>query len=162
MISLLVAMDRNRVISDGSGLPWGKSQKADLKRFRKLTEDHTIIMGSNTYKEFDQPLPNRKHIIVSHSKVRRTDAVESMTFESALSFANHSDEEVFVIGGEQIFKLFLPYADKTYLTKIDASYNGSIHFPELEELSWIVESKICYKADESNRHDYCFIDYIRS
>jgi dihydrofolate reductase len=160
MISFLVAMDRNRVISNGSGLPWGKNQKADLKRFRQLTENHTIILGRNTYKEFKEPLPNRRHIVVSHRSQKDEKNVEFMDFKSALNLTRESDEEVFVIGGEQIFKLFLPYASKIYLTEIDAEYNGSIYFPELDN-SWHTDSNQHYEADSKNKHGYAFIDYVR-
>ncbi len=160
MISFVVAMDRNRVISSGTGLPWGKTQKADLKRFRQLTENHTIILGRNTYKEFDEPLPNRRHVVVSHNSQKEEKNVEFMNFVSALSLAQESETEVFVIGGEQIFKLFLPYADKIYLTLLDAEYEGSIYFPELDS-SWRAESVNCYTLDDENKHDYCFKDYVR-
>ena len=160
MISFVVAMDRNRVISNGSGLPWGKAQKADLKRFRKLTENHTIILGNSTYTEFDQRLANRRHVVVSHKSQKDEKNVEFMNFESALSLAQESGDEIFVIGGEQIFELFLPYADKIYLTQLDAEYEGSVYFPELD-CSWIAKSVNCYTLDSENKHDYCFKDYVR-
>lgn len=155
---MIVAMAKNRVIGDGNGLPWGKSQKSDLKRFRILTENHTIVLGKNFYDELDEPLPNRKHIVITHHPENDTENVIFRSFEDALDMIKDLDEEIFITGGEQIYELFLPYADRIYLTEIDAEYDGKIKFPELGD-EWREASKDCFESDDNNRHDYCFVNY---
>lgn len=164
MFSFVVATDRNGVMgSKDGGLPWGRSQKADLKRFRELTKNQTIIMGRTTFDELPEPLPNRHHVVITHEpKESKEEQVEFMTFEQALEQYGNSNEEMFVIGGARIFELFLPYAAKIYLTVIDANYDGDVVFPVLDEAVWYQQSSEDFNSDNNNLHNYNFSTFKNS
>lgn len=129
-ISLIVAMAEDRAIGRDNQLLWHISD--DLKRFKKITMGHPIIMGRKTYESIGKPLPGRQNIIIT----RNPDfAVEGATVchnaESALASCQ-SNEEVFVIGGAQIYQAFLPLAHRIYLTQVHATYpDADVFFPEL-------------------------------
>lgn len=129
IVSLIVAMARNRVIGIGGRLPWHFSE--DLKYFKRLTMSKPIIMGRKTFESIGKPLPGRVNIVVTRNQ---NYAAEGVTVVGSLqsAIAHVADfEEVFVIGGEEIFKLALPAAHRVYLTVIDAEFEGDTFFPHL-------------------------------
>jgi len=133
-ISIIVAYAANRVIGRDGKMPWHLSE--DLKRFRRLTMGHHIVMGRKTWESIGRLLPGRKHIIVSRKSgydVPGAKVVDSL--EAAIAAAR-DDSEIFVIGGSQIYALVLPIADRIYTTEIDRKYEGDTYFPELEEGKW--------------------------
>jgi dihydrofolate reductase len=164
MFSFVVATDKNGVMgSRNGGLPWGKSQKADLKRYRELTEHHTIIMGRTTFDELSEPLPNRHHVVITHKpNPSRYKLVDFMTFEQSIAKYRFETEEIFVIGGSKVFDLFLPYAQLIYLTIIDAEYNGDIFFSDFDKTAWKQVYNEHFNSDEKNRHSYTFMNYKRN
>ncbi len=132
-ISLIAAMAKNRAIGLGNGLPW--HLPADLKRFKALTTGHTLIIGRKTFETLRAPLPWRTTIVVT----RRPDyapagVIVTRSIDEALSRAE--GEEVFVAGGEDIFRQTLDRADRIYLTNIDRDYPGDTFFPEFDESGW--------------------------
>ena len=115
-------------------MPWHLSE--DLKRFRRLTMGHHILMGRKTWESIGRLLPGRKHIIVSRKSgydVPGAKVVDSL--EAAIAAAR-DDSEIFVIGGGEIYALVLPIADRILATEIDRKYEGDTYFPELEEGKW--------------------------
>ena len=159
MLSLIVAISENHVIGREGQLPWHLS--ADLKRFKQLTMGHHIVMGRKTYDSIGRQLPGRTSVVLT----RQTDwAVEGVLtasdLETALELAG-DDEEVFVIGGSQIYQLALPLVDRLYVTRVRASVSGDTYFPEITGEQWQLEQNDSFSADEKNDHDYSFLIYSR-
>src|SRR3989338_5690291 len=134
IISLIAAMDKKRVIGKDNKLPWKLS--SDLKRFKKLTSGKPVIMGRKTFESIGKPLSNRINIIITRDKnYRKENCVSVHSADEALEAAKGADE-VMVIGGEQVFREFLPKAGKMYLTFIDKNFEGDAYFPEFDENEW--------------------------
>ncbi len=151
-ISIVVAYAANRVIGLGGKMPWHLPE--DLKRFRALTMGHHIVMGRKTWESIGRLLPGRKHIIVS----RQPDyvvpgAIVARTIEEALA-ARDGDNEIFVIGGEEIYRLVLPIADRIYATEIKADCVGNTFFPPLDLGKWVEGSREKGTNAESLAHDF--------
>lgn len=161
MLSLIVAVAENNVIGKDNKLIWHLPE--DLKRFKKLTTGHTIIMGRKTFESLGRVLPNRKHVILCNDMELNIEDenVEVLEDISMLKQYIDSTEENFVIGGATIYKLLLPYANKIYLTLIHEKFEGDVFFPEIDEKGWkIVETEKGLK-DEKNPYDYEYITYTR-
>lgn len=161
MISMICAIARNNVIGANNSLIW--HIPSDLKRFKKITSGHTIIMGRKTFEALPGVLPKRKHIIITRDKNYKVDNENVEIFHSVddvLKQFKNSSEEVFIIGGGQIYKQFLPYADKLYLTILEKEFEGDTYFPEVNKDEWITEEKS--EVITENDIDYYFIDLKRS
>ena len=135
MISLVVAMAKNRVIGSQNKLPW--SIPEDLKRFREITLGHPIIMGRKTYESIGRPLPKRTNIVVTRDVSARFEGCHAaLSLDEAIEKAHHEDipgrDEVMVIGGGEIYKQALPLADRIYLTLIGHEVQGEAYFPEFQ------------------------------
>ena len=131
-MSLIAALARNRVIGRNNAMPWHLPE--DLKRFKALTLGHPVIMGRKTWESIiaalGKPLPGRTNIVISRSLVSAPAGSHlAHSLEEALAYC-HGDEEVFVIGGAEIYALALPHASRLYLTEIDAVIEGDAWFPE--------------------------------
>ncbi len=160
-LSVIVAMSENRVIGCGGQLPWRLS--ADLRRFKQLTMGHHLLMGHRTFESIGRPLPGRTSVILS----RQTDTVAvpgvilSPSLEHALQVAA-GDEELFAIGGGEVYRQILPLAERVYLTQVHARVEGDVTFPELPEGEWVLRDQSPrYEADEKNDHSYTFLQYVR-
>ena len=161
MLSIIVAVAENNVIGKDNKLIWHLPE--DLKRFKKLTTGHTIIMGRKTFESLGRVLPNRKHVILRNDMELNIEDenVEVLEDISMLKQYIDSTEENFIIGGATIYKLLLPYANKIYLTLIHEKFEGDVFFPEIDEREWkIVETEKGLK-DEKNPYDYEYITYTR-
>lgn len=133
MISLVVAMAQNRVIGKNNALPWRLSP--DLKRFRRITMGHPIIMGRKTYESIGRPLDGRKNIVISRNPEFRPEGVSlAGGIDEALASAN--DDEIMIIGGADIYEQTLPRAGRIYLTLIHESFDGDAYFPEINSNEW--------------------------
>jgi dihydrofolate reductase len=140
-ISLIAAMSQNRVIGIGNHLPWNLPE--DLKHFRALTSNHVIVMGRKTYESIGKPLPNRENrVITRQENYSLRGARVFATLEDALSAPiqdapGMKTDEIFVIGGGEIYKQALPLADRIYLTVIDRDYEGDAFFPDFSGLKFV-------------------------
>ncbi len=157
--SLIVAMAENRVIGRQGTLPWRLS--ADLKRFRKITLGHHLIMGRKTYESIGRPLPGRVSIVVT----RRDDyhppgCRVAHDIESAFALAG-DDPEPFVIGGGELYRAALRCVDRIYLTLVHSHVEGDTYFPELDWQQWRLVSDEQHAADASNEYDHSFRIYER-
>ena len=163
MLSISVAVAKNNVIGINNTLPWHISE--DLKRFKRITSDKKMIMGRKAFESLPGILPNRKHIIITRNKDFKVDsdmvAIE-YDLNSLVEKYSKCDEEIFVIGGAEIYEQFLPYIDKIYLTQIEEAFEGDTYFPEIN----YDELKLKYTSekftDEKNGLHYTFIDLIRT
>ncbi|MDC3412984.1 dihydrofolate reductase [Aquibacillus sp. 3ASR75-11] len=161
MISLLFAMDRNRVIGSNNDLPWRLPK--DLKFFKELTVTHSVVMGRKTFNSMGRPLPNRENIVLTRDKTFLPSGCRVIhSIETIVQWNKNSREkEWFVIGGAEIFKQILPYADRMYMTYIDEVFEGDTYFPLYNENEWTLTKKENGVKDENNPYDYYFLQYDR-
>lgn len=160
MISLIAAMSKNRVIGRDNSLPWYLPN--DLKHFKKLTTDKITVMGRKTFESIGKPLPGRINVVLTKDKNFKADEV--IVFDNikpVLKLGKAIKDEIFIIGGSQIYHEFLPYADFVYLTLIDTYVEGDALFPELNKSHWKVFSYKLYYADELNAYDHIFYKFRR-
>lgn len=156
MINIIVATSKNRVIGNNNSLIW--KLPADLKRFKQITTDNTIVMGRKTYESIGKPLPNRRNIIITRDTNYLVDNCEVVnSLEEALMLCNN---ECFIIGGGEIYKQSIDIADKIYLTLVQEDFEGDTYFPEIGK-EWTKVFREDYEGDEKNEHKYSFIDYER-
>lgn len=158
VISLVVAAAANNAIGKNNQLLWHLPN--DLKHFKQLTTGHTVFMGRKTYQSVAKPLPNRRNIVISKSikEIKGCEVVSSMAEAFSLVDAN---EEVFVIGGAEIYKLALPIANRIYLTRIHQDFDGDTFFPELNPETWRQTQREDFLPDEKNKFPYSFITLDR-
>jgi dihydrofolate reductase len=158
MISLIVAMDANRLIGAGNALPWHLPN--DMKRFKAITMGKPVVMGRKTYESIPprfRPLTGRHNIVVTRNRAYQAAGCPVVhSAAEALAVAGPV-EEVIIGGGAQLYRLFLPQADRLYLTLIDAEFEGDSYFPRLEFDQWREISRETYPADEGNPHGYHFV-----
>jgi dihydrofolate reductase len=154
-ISLVVAMARNRVIGRNNALPWRLSE--DLKRFKATTLGKPILMGRKTFESIGKPLPGRRNIVLTRDPAWRAEGVDVVrTVEEALQLTRESPE-LAVIGGAEIYRLTLPYADRVYLTRVEADVPGDTLFPELDVAQWSQAQAGTHPADERNQYPATFL-----
>src|SRR5688572_9271391 len=159
-ISLIAALAQNRVIGKDNDLPWHLPD--DMKFFMQTTKGHHCIMGRKNYDSIPdkfKPLPNRTNIVVTHQKdFKAPNCIVVNGIERALEIAqNNNESEVFIIGGAEIYKQSLAFADRLYLTEIKADIAGDTFFPTIRHEEWKELSRTPHPADE--RHQYAF-DFV--
>jgi len=154
LISLIWAMDRNRLIGCNNSLPW--QLPADMAWFRKNTMGKPILMGRKTYESIGRPLPGRENLILSRQRELRIDGCTVIADIAAIRKAVPDAEEIMVIGGAEIYALLLGSADKLYITDIDTVCNGDAWFPAFERNAWHELSCENHPADECNPYPYTF------
>lgn len=157
MIRLIAARSRNGVIGKDGALPW--RLRSDMRFFRKTTLGHTVIMGRKTFESLGRPLPQRRNIVLTRCKGYRAEGVEvAHSPEEALRLC---DGDAFVIGGEEIYRIFLPYASRIYLTEVDVEIDGDAFFPELGE-EWTATELERHGADAENEYAHRILLLTRS
>lgn len=155
IISLIAAMDRNRLIGNNNQLPW--HLPADFAHFKSITMGKPIIMGRKTHESIGKPLPGRTNIVLSRNPDLRFDGVECVSsFKHAVALAGKA-EEIMVIGGSTIYKMLLPEADRLYFTHVDAEFEGDAWFPEFDENQWLEKESTSLVADEKNNYSCRFV-----
>lgn len=153
-VSLIVAMSENQVIGCEGALPWRLS--TDLRRFRRLTMGHSLLMGRRTFEAIGRALPGRTSVVVTHqADYQAHGAVVAHSLDDALQAAA-GESEVFVIGGEQIYRLALPVVTRIYLTLVHAEVEGDAVFPALDLGTWVVREETRHVADARNQYDHTF------
>ena len=160
MITLIVAMGKNREIGKENQLLWHLPK--DLKRFKELTSGYPIIMGRKTYESIGKPLPNRTNIVIS----RKNDWFEEGilivgSIKEAVKFAKKIDEEVFILGGGNIYEQTIDFADKLEVTLVDAVLDADTFFPKINEKVWQKTNEERHQKDEKNEFDFCFQTFER-
>ena len=154
-ISYVVAMDRNRLIGTGDGLPWRLPD--EMRRFKEITMGHPVLIGRKTYETIPQkfrPLEGRMNIVLTRQEAYEAPGCLVVnSLEEALS-AVSADQELMVIGGAQLFEELMPVVDRLYLTEIDGEYTGDVYFPEYDGNDWQEISRETHPRDD--RHDSPF------
>lgn len=139
MISLIVAHDENNVIGLNNAMPW--HLPGDLAYFKRTTMGKPMIMGRKTFESIGKPLPGRTNIVITRDEeYAREGIVIVHSLEEALAQAEKESEEIMIIGGEQIFRMILPMANRLYVTKIEKQYEGDTFFPSYGD-EWQVVSQ---------------------
>lgn len=161
MLSIIVAVAKNNVIGKDNQLIWHLPE--DLKRFKRLTTNHTIIMGRKTFESLGRVLPNRKHVILCNDAEMNIDDENVEILDDILKLKKYKDskEENFVLGGATIYKLLMPYADKMYVTHINEEFEGDVYFPEISKNDWKITEREKGLRDEKNPFDYEYVTYER-
>lgn len=159
MIILIAAAAENNALGKNNQLLWHLPD--DFKRFKQVTTGHHIIMGRKTFESFPKPLPNRMHVIITRQKYNAPDGcivVDSL--EQALA-ACPENEDVFVIGGGEIYKLAMPVADKIDLTRVHTTFDADTFFPEIDPDQWQLASSEFHEKDDRHQYDFTFEQYKR-
>ncbi len=162
-LAIIVAMARNRVIGNKNQLPWHLPE--DLKHFKQTTMGHTIVMGRKTYESIGRPLPGRNNIVLTRNQEFQAQGVSIIHNLNEILHAKDiaENEEIFIIGGAQLYTKALPHTETLYLTLIDRDFAGDTHFPEIDlhnDFKIIEESEL--KLSTSSELPYRFIKAIRS
>lgn len=152
-LSIITALDRNRVIGLNNRLPW--SLPADLLRFKRITWGKPIIMGRNTYESIKRPLPGRKNIILSRSKPNYPGCFVYSSLEEALE-QQKDEKEVFIIGGENLYRQTISIVNRLYLTIIHHQFEGDTYFPEWDLAEWEIIEQEEHIPDPQNPYSHTF------
>jgi dihydrofolate reductase len=158
-ISFIVAMDNNRVIGKNNDLPWRLPK--EWQYVKKTTMGHSIILGRKNFESIGKALPGRRNIILTRDTSYSAQGCEVAHSVAEVLAMCRGEEEIFIFGGEEIYRLFLPYADKLYMTKIDHEFDGDTCFPEVDYSEWDEISVEQGITDEANPYSYYFHVYTR-
>lgn len=166
IVSIIVAVSENNVIGKDNSLIW--HLPADMKFFKEKTTGHCIITGRKNYESIPEkfrPLPNRTNIVITRQKnyiAPGAIVVGSLeeAFEKNLQIGADADE-VFIIGGAEIFKQSMHLVDKLYITRIHHNFDGDVFFPDIDPKYWREIKHIDFNADEKNKYNYSFIEYVK-
>jgi dihydrofolate reductase len=159
-ISIIVAIAANNAIGKDNDLLWHIS--ADLKRFKSLTEGHYIVMGKRTYFSLPfRPLKNRTNMVITDIPEESIDnCLMAYSIEDAISKMD-AENENFVIGGGSIYRQFMPFADKLYITRVHKDFEADTFFPEIVFNDWRLVEKVLVENDQQNDFTYSFETYLR-
>jgi dihydrofolate reductase len=152
MISIIAAMTEKRVIGKGNDLPWNIPE--DLANFKKITSGHPIVMGRNTYLSIGRPLPGRLNIVLSRQAETIKGVVVAQSLPEAIQVAKEHDQEVFIIGGANVYAQALGLADRLCISFVHEDYEGDVLFPKYDESMW----------RESRREEFAeftYVEYLR-
>ncbi|MBN7813581.1 dihydrofolate reductase [Algoriphagus sp. H41] len=162
-IILIVAKAKNNVIGKDNQLIWKLS--ADLKRFKNLTTGHHILMGRKTYESLGKPLPNRTHLVITRNP-DFTVPEGHYVFSSVEDAFIHSNkvgvDELYVIGGGQIYAETIRLCDRLEVTEVEAKPEGDTFFPEIDPHIWRETGRESHPADEKNEYAYSFVTYEKT
>jgi dihydrofolate reductase len=158
IVSIIVATAKNNAIGKDNKLLWYLPK--DLKHFKDVTTGHTVIMGRKTFDSVGKPLPNRRNIILTQQDIEIEGCEVTNSFDSAFELCE-GEEEVFIIGGANIYRQGLPLTDRIYLTLIDEDFDGDTFFPVIDDAEWEVKEREDFEPDEKNKFRYAFITLER-
>jgi|AntRauTorckE6833_2_1112554.scaffolds.fasta_scaffold00959_8 dihydrofolate reductase len=158
-ISLIAAMDSKGLIGSNNDIPWHIPH--DLKRFKRITSGHTVIMGRKTFESLPGPLPKRRNIVITSVRDYNKPGIEVVySIEDALKIADKKDEN-FVVGGAAIYEQFLPFADKLYLTFIKAVFEGDTYFPRVDFKNWKLVEEEAHETDDEKPLKFVYQTFVR-
>jgi dihydrofolate reductase len=158
MINIIAAMSQNRVIGKNGSLPWKLPE--DMSHFVKVTKGYSVVMGRKTFESIGRPLKNRTNIILTRDgDYKKEGCLVYNDIEKIIS--DFGKENLMIIGGEEIYRQFLPYVDRIYLTFIDKDFDGDTFFPEFEDIGWVKDSEEKGIKNKENPYDYYFRVYLK-
>ena len=160
-ISIIAALDENKAIGYKNQLLC--YLPADLKHFKQLTTGHSIVMGRKTFESLPNgALPNRKNIVLTRNKEFNCENCTVINSVEELFDLSHEQDDVFIIGGSQIYELFINKANKLYLTHIRHKFKADTYFPDFDVNEWEIIDKKDFKPDEKNKYPFSFVTYQKS
>jgi dihydrofolate reductase len=161
VLKILVAFDENRVIGKNNALIW--HLPADLKRFKALTTGHVIIMGRKTFESIGKPLPNRTTIVVSRQTELQIEGVilAHSVEEAILKAKTITRDDIFIVGGAEIYALSMPLADEILVTQLHDIFDGDAFFPAISSEMWDLTDQERGITDDKNTYQYSYITYSR-
>ena len=157
IITIIAAISENRVLGNENKLIWHLPE--DLKRFKRLTSGHAIIMGRKTFESLPKALPDRHNIVVTKNKEFSAKGVTTCYSLDEAIDASGNDQQPFIIGGGQIYQQAMELADKIELTKIHKSFDGDVFFPEINCQIWHLDEKEVFK---NSHYEYTYLTYIKN
>ncbi len=160
-ISMIAACGENRAIGKNNGLMWHLPK--DLKFFKRKTKGHHVIMGRKTFASFDGVLPHRTNIVITRKQelgVEHPNCIVAHSLEEALERVE-DDDEPFIVGGEQIYRIAMDLADRLYITWIHASFEGDAFFPPIGD-EWKEIEREAHPSDEAHAYPFTFVTYERA
>lgn len=159
-VTFIVAAAENNAIGKGNQMPWHLPN--DFKYFKAKTMDHSIVMGRKTFESIGKALPGRRNIVISRQPQFRAEEVDVANSIQAVINYCRDEQEIFIIGGAEIYKQFLPIADEVLLTRVHTNIpDADAYFPELPENEWELVSQDAHQKDEKHKFDYTFEVYKR-
>jgi dihydrofolate reductase len=158
LITIIAAIGKNRELGKDNDLIWHLPN--DLKRFKKVTSGHDVIMGRKTFESLGRPLPNRTNIIITRNKNYKAEGcIVVNSLEAALNTA--TDANPYILGGGNIYSQAIKIADVLDLTLVDAELEADVFFPEIDTEIWKETSREDFKADEKHEYNYSFVTFKR-
>ena len=159
MITIIAAVAENNALGKNNDLLWHLPK--DFKRFKEITSGHYIIMGRKTFESFPKPLPNRTHVIISRqNNYAPKDCIVVNSLENALKICPEN-EDLFIIGGGEIYKQSINFTDKLDITKVHENFDATVFFPEIDLNIWQIDSEEFHEKDEKHKYDFSFVSYSR-
>ena len=161
MITIIAAIGKNYELGKNNDLIW--HLPADLKRFKKVTSGHHILMGRNTFESIGKPLPNRTTVIITRNNTYFKDGcLIASSIEEAIELAKN-DDEIFIIGGAQIYKQAIEnnLVQRLDITIVHENFDADVFFPVIDKTIWKEVAREDFKADEKNKYDFSFVTYER-
>lgn len=160
MITIVAAIGRNNALGKDNQLLWRLPK--DLRHFKELTENHPVVMGRKTYESIGKALPNRTNIVVSRKSGWFEEGILIVsTLKEALKFAKKINENIFIIGGGEIYKQTMDQADRLEITLVDANPDADTFFPAIDPKIWQKTDEECFEKDEKNEYSFCFQTFER-
>ena len=160
MKAIIAAMDKNNGIGADNDLLWGRDLPDELKHFKELTTGATVIMGRRTYESIGRPLPNRENIVVTRSNEENESVKIARSLDDAYAFA--TKENIFIIGGAQIYTEAINDMDILYITEVNATFdNATVFFPQIDMSMWQEFSRSHHVADDHNTYSFDIVTYTR-
>ncbi|MCD6544259.1 MAG: dihydrofolate reductase [Flavobacteriaceae bacterium] len=159
MISIIAAIGQNNALGKDNQLIW--HLPADLKRFKKVTIGHHVIMGRKTFESLGKPLPNRTTIIISRDKNYHADGCITVNSLTDALKAAQNDENPYILGGAEIYKQSMDIADVLDLTFVHQAFEADVYFPEIDKTIWKETFRENHSKDERNKFDFSFVKYER-
>lgn len=160
MITMIAAAGENNELGKDNDLLWHLPD--DFKRFKQLTSGHHIIMGRKTFESFPKPLPNRTHLVITrNTDYKKEGAVVIHSMEEALQISK-DDAQPFIIGGGEIYKMGLPFADKIELTRVHETFkDADTFFPEFSKEEWQLISEVEHPKDEKHKYSFDYETWVK-
>lgn len=159
MITMIAAAAENNALGKDNDLVWHLPD--DFKRFKRLTSDHYIIMGRKTFESFPKLLPHRTHIVITRKEnYQPKDVIVVHSLEEALKVSK-LDPQPFIIGGGEIYKMGMKYADRIELTRVHETFDADTYFPEINENEWKLVKEQPHPKDEKHKYAFTYLTYDR-
>lgn len=159
IISLVVARDRHGVIGDGTKMLW--SLRDDLAYFKRTTLGAPIVMGRKTWQSIGRPLPGRRNVVLTRQKDLQLEGAEVFHSPQEVLSALADAPRIHIIGGGEIYRLFLAQADRLHITEVDAAVDGAVTFPAVDLAQWSLQEEMHYDANDRNEYAFVIREYVR-